>query len=247
MDVGQAVFRRFGMWAVAAAIAGGIAVWILAHYAAAPGSPVSVLWGLVQYTKQSPTAQTPQTPVAAAKDIGPTSNPGNSGVDPKAGLVQLVGHGYSEATYSQRQSDLRERRGLRELSELESGKPLSSMPKGTFAFVDITDVLIRTSSDVSAFGSVSVRRFAAPDRFDEYPFEIHALDGDDRLLLGFATESGAATVASDALKQVTLSARPRGNLTTLLAVSIVKINRVASRLVEASATTHYLVLDLDLK
>ena len=247
MDMGQAVFRRFGMWAIAAAIAGGIAVWILAHYAAAPGSPVSVLWGLVQYTKQSPTALIVQAPVAVAKDIGSAATPGDPTADQRAGLVQVVGHGYSEATYSQRQSDLRGQRGLRELSELESGKPMISMPMGTFAFVDVTDILIRTSSDVSAFGSVSVRRFAAPDRFDEHPFEVQALNSDDRLLLGFSTEAGADAVVSNGAKQVVLSARPRGNLTTLLAVSIVKVNRVTSRLIEASATARYSVLDLQLK
>lgn len=246
MNVIQELIRRFGIWGIAAAMFVGLVVWIFVHDAAAPGSPMSVLWGLVEYTKQSPDSPVPEAPPTVAKDIGAAPTPGAPSADQRAGLVQVVGHGYSETAYSQRQTDLREQRGLRELSALESGKPLNSMPMGTFAFVDLTDILYRTSSNVSGIGSVSVRRFAAPNRFEEHPFEVHALNS-DRLLLGFSTETGADAVVSNVANKVVLSARPRGNLTTLLAVSIMKINRVTSRLIEASATARYSVLDLQIK
>ena len=42
---------------VIAVLIGFIFLWALAHFTAAPGGNVSVLWGLVQYTKGKPTAQ----------------------------------------------------------------------------------------------------------------------------------------------------------------------------------------------
>src|SRR5712692_5876698 len=46
-----ALLKRYGPIVIAAAIGLGILTWSIAHYFAAPGTSVSILWGLVQYTK----------------------------------------------------------------------------------------------------------------------------------------------------------------------------------------------------
>jgi hypothetical protein len=52
-DLGAEVLKRYGATAVLCAFAVGCAIWGLAHFVAAPGSEVSVLWGLVTYTKKA--------------------------------------------------------------------------------------------------------------------------------------------------------------------------------------------------
>jgi hypothetical protein len=54
--------RQLGKWLLPAIILGGIAVWSLAHFWGKPCAPVSVLFGLVQYTKagECPSTITPK-------------------------------------------------------------------------------------------------------------------------------------------------------------------------------------------
>ncbi len=52
-EVGTEILKRYGATAVLCAAAAGCAIWGLAHFVAAPGSEVSVLWGLVTYTKKA--------------------------------------------------------------------------------------------------------------------------------------------------------------------------------------------------
>lgn len=47
-SLGQDIFWRFGALALVTALAGSVVVWALAHYNAAPGGAVKVLWGLVE-------------------------------------------------------------------------------------------------------------------------------------------------------------------------------------------------------
>jgi tetratricopeptide (TPR) repeat protein len=50
-NVGELLFKKYGLSAIVVAIVGALSIWGLAHWAAAPGSEVSVLFGLVRYTK----------------------------------------------------------------------------------------------------------------------------------------------------------------------------------------------------
>jgi len=43
--------KRFGLWAILALILAGALVWVIAHSQAKPGEKVSILWGMVEYTK----------------------------------------------------------------------------------------------------------------------------------------------------------------------------------------------------
>ena len=54
----EAVLKRYGVRAVIFAVFFGLTVWGLTHWTAAPGSNVSILWGLTSYTKGG--ASTPE-------------------------------------------------------------------------------------------------------------------------------------------------------------------------------------------
>lgn len=49
-EIIDAILHKYGLWALSLAI---VIVWGLAHWTAAPGTPVSVFWGLVTYTKST--------------------------------------------------------------------------------------------------------------------------------------------------------------------------------------------------
>ena len=51
---------RFGAPGLLAAVGLGLAIWGLSQFAAQPGTPVTVLWGLTSYTKAGPTSKSSQ-------------------------------------------------------------------------------------------------------------------------------------------------------------------------------------------
>jgi hypothetical protein len=50
-DIVADIFRKYGTLAIVVTIVLTLSIWGLAHRAASPGTEVSVLWGLVKYTK----------------------------------------------------------------------------------------------------------------------------------------------------------------------------------------------------
>ena len=53
----EIIFKKFGYLAVIFAVAGAVFIWGIAHWAAAPGSEVSILFGLAKYKKRAPQTQ----------------------------------------------------------------------------------------------------------------------------------------------------------------------------------------------
>ncbi len=53
-EVVSEIYRRYGAAALVAVAAIFVLIWTVAHYTAAPGGNVSILWGVVQYTKRQP-------------------------------------------------------------------------------------------------------------------------------------------------------------------------------------------------
>ena len=52
-DFRSEIFKKYGTAAVVFAILFAFFIWLLAHFTAAPGGTVSVLWGLFKYNKDS--------------------------------------------------------------------------------------------------------------------------------------------------------------------------------------------------
>ena len=57
-EIVNAILHKYGLWALSLVI---LFIWGLAHWTASPGTPVSVLWGLVEYTKSTAQIDLPDT------------------------------------------------------------------------------------------------------------------------------------------------------------------------------------------
>jgi hypothetical protein len=55
--IADQIFRKYGAASVIGAAVFGLLVWLLAHFTAAPGHRVVILWGLVEYTKKGITQE----------------------------------------------------------------------------------------------------------------------------------------------------------------------------------------------
>ena len=259
-DLADQVFRHFGLKAVVAIVIVGMVIWALAHWSAAPDRTVSVLWGLVEYTKPSPQAAGRQESISMPT-VSPTRRPVptptgsprresdqiTSLEGKRQGSVEVIGHAYSKASWSAGRPELRKLRGLRELSALESGKPLDSMPAGTFGFVDPLDVSMSISISGTVFAAISritVRRFDSKDsKFPE--FEIHCDRQADKLLLGFTTETTASGLTSSSgIKEVVLAERPSVDLTSLVLIDVRLLRSMDLRVIEAGSGETNWVMDI---
>jgi hypothetical protein len=261
-DLPDQLFRHFGLKAVVAIVIAGMVIWTLAHWSAAPGRSVSVLWGLVEYTKSSSSGENQQESVSIPPIV---SRPHESIVMPtvspikesgkvkflegkRKGKVEVVAHGYSKASWSTGRPELRKLRGLRELSALESGKPMNSMPGGTFGFVNFLDVMVmKGESELgSALPHNTVRRFESKDSSGPQ-FEIHCDRQADRLLLGFTTEttaSGLSSSSSSGINEVVLAAQPQVDLISLVLIDMRLLRSGSLRLIEAGSGEPDWVMDL---
>jgi len=67
------LLRRYGIWAIVALLVTGSTVWFVAHYQAQPGGKVSIIWGMVEYTKSE--SQAKRKVIQSEKGQPATSEP----------------------------------------------------------------------------------------------------------------------------------------------------------------------------
>jgi hypothetical protein len=67
------LMKRYGIWAILALSVTGATVWFVAHSQAKPGDKVSILWGMVEYTKSK--SQTERNSIDSEKDQPPITKP----------------------------------------------------------------------------------------------------------------------------------------------------------------------------
>lgn len=264
-ELADQVFQTWGWKAVVAIVCAGFGIWGLAHFNSAPGTRVSVLWGLVEYTKQSPQAvlgesispptisQRNESFSIPKKSTPKESDQINSQESKHQGKVEVIGHDYSKASWSASRSELRKLRGLRELSALESGKRLDSMPAGTFGFVSNQDISmtigrqnINGSDFVSELLRIWVQRFDSTSEMGG-SFEIHSDRQADRFILGFTTETLASVITSSlGIKEVVLAAQPGVVLKSLILIDVRLLKNAGFRLIESSSGESDWVMDVAL-
>jgi len=227
-------WNKLAAWGAVASIL-GLAVTLLALFARSTDTPEGRTVALQPSSTES--VARPSTPPTAT----------STGRNANSEGVEIIGHGYSGTTYSVRQRDYRARNGLRELSELESGRALRAMPPSTFGFIASFDFVMDRGEVQTWLPALTVRRFPTPDRFEDFPFEVVALSGRHPAVLGFSTEAGSAVLAAAETTKVMISARPRGDLTTLVLIPTLRLARLGIRLVEAGPGRRYFVLDVELQ
>lgn len=266
-ELADQVFQTWGWKAVVAIMCAGFAIWVLAHWNSAPGTRVSVLWGLVEYTKRSHQAEgwqesIPTPTISLLKESVQTpkvsshkeSDQITSLEGKRQGRVEVIGHAYSKASWSAGSAELRKLRGLRELSALESGKPLNSMPMGTFGFMSqqTLTMTIPSLSMINGPDLASVLLMVRVQRFNSTSvmgpsFEIHCNRQADRFLLGFTTETTAsALISNSGIKEVVLAAQPEADLTSLILIEVGLLRSWSFRLMEGDPDEGSFVMDIAL-
>jgi len=249
-ELGSEIFRRYGPWALLAAAVISSCVWVLAHYVAAPGGQVSVLWGLIQYTKQG--AETPhQAPRGKEPPSGPpslasspvSSPPETTAPEPVAapGHGLVVAHGLTVESAAKLIASVRRARGLRELGALESDKPLRTCPQGTVSYAHAV-ALTSLPPDGVRLDRISIERFPKSRSY----FEIHCLADGNIFILGYTTEAASAQLpTSRGQSDISLVLSPRvwGAMTTLISLPIDRVRSFARREIDISEDQSQQVLD----
>jgi hypothetical protein len=82
------LLKRYGTWAILALVITGATVWAVAHYQAKPGNKVSILWGMVEYTKSK--TKTEKDVKEPRKDQSPATSPSPTVKKEKIGDVTLT-------------------------------------------------------------------------------------------------------------------------------------------------------------
>jgi len=238
-DFASEVLKRYGTAAGILALVVAVAVWGLAHFAAAPGSEVSVVWGLVKYTKKPSSA--PSSFFGA-----PKASSHRAGRAKQSSIELLLRTGVDPDNLDDCLGVLRSQQGLRELTAAESGRVVGELPSGTYFYVSAyllePPLAFADEAPGGGISGLEVSRY----RLHGYA-EVHKLQGDEPHLVLFFDELAAAMVSKlpgDQPHEVTAAILPWGSATTLASVPVSRV--VASRVRRAEVSEDHSVVALDM-
>ena len=245
-DLASDLFKRYGLRALGAAAVAVVLIWVVAHYTAAPGGNVSVLWGLVQYTKSSVSAT---ASVSAEPDLEdrPSAAAAPSGLVPAAASSIVVAHGLSAQSADETMDALRRNRALRELSPLESDRSLTTLPSGVYGYLLAHSILLLPDNGFRSLDSVRVQRFQiVPYAF----FEVQRSSEGTLFLIAFCTETDAVSIGIEPAESdvpVVLSAQQWGQMTSLVSIPIDRLRTARPRELEVGPRETVYVLDANVR
>jgi hypothetical protein len=252
-DLGSEILKKYGTAAVVFAIFTAFLVWLLAHWAAAPGREVSVLWGFVKYTKSVPTGVVREPSFASPpqKRTNTLNKEDDNKQTRSISLPQIdlfVRHGVSKQNRGAILKSLRSERKLRELAAVESGKRVRELPAGTFFF--LLSAWIRNYSPKETL-SWMVAELRA-DRYQSGPnyFEIQNTREGELHLIGYMNEIHAADISKLSgitVREVMISPLPWGQLTSLVSIPVSRLQESETRWVQASEDETITALDVKIK
>jgi hypothetical protein len=243
------LMEKYGLLPIAIAIIlGTIIVWGLAHYTAAPGGNVSVLWGLVQYTKVKPSQDTPIIAAPSSPDLAkltliqsqrsielPIAATGNF----------MVINAVTKANMDSTLKSIRKKQGLRALATLESGRRLADTARQTYFFVSF--LYLKKHEDKKAFdiGDANVDRFG---KYDGY-FEVHLGENGPPNIVGFTSETDAGRLggSNNDIHNISIASVPWEKMTSLVLLPTSRILRAEYRTVNLSEDDRITVLDLKVR
>jgi hypothetical protein len=252
-EVVAEILKRYGVTALAVTLAFGFSIWGLAHVVAAPSSEVSVLWGLVKYTKKTelpkgsnsgikPSLESKQASVVIAT---PTSS------EPALPAIELSVHGdLRQSTFEEMLKSIRSDKSLRQLSAAESGREMREISSGTYFYflsrwLD-TATSLRSSLLQEQMATLDVSRYRTSDHY----VEIHYPKGENMQLILFVDETAAQKVArlsGTESHEITAALSPWGNANTMIAVPVDRVSSSRVREVELEEMDRRLVLDILLR
>lgn len=246
------IFKNYGLPSVFITIIFAGIIWILTHFAAAGRSNVSVLWGLVEYTKKPSTTSevTYESPLTFPTYKNISKSPSEI-VELDSIIFQpinlFVKHNITEQNQHSFMDSLRAARQLREITAIESGKVLQRIPPGTYFF--LSGVFLNTYSN---YKNLLLKANDYPsDRYKSYNrFEIqHTVDGTFHLL-GYINEIQAVDISQlsgKIEKEVIISPRLWGQMTSVISIPIERIHKTQTRDIQVTKDLEITVLDITVK
>lgn len=224
-------------------------LWGLAHLAAAPGGNVSVLWGLVQYTKSKPETSTftYSTPVAEPTKQQQTLSQHQEISRESAEIPEDFGviNGITPETLDETLKSLRAKRQLRPLEALESGRLVTETPRGTYFFVFYTGLRAAKGEMVKTLDAQNVSRFRKTDSY----FEIQLLKVGSPIIICFTAESDAVRVGSPTpeIRKISIATIPWEKMTSLLSLPSGRIVTAKPRVLSPSEERSVTILDCEIQ
>lgn len=246
------IFKKFGIKSVLFALAFSVAIWTLAHFAASPGTEVSILWGLARYTKSMDKESESSTsdfdlnsPKQTEEDI---INKNDSSFVP---ISLFTKYDLTKADVDKFIIDYRKENNIREIQLMESGKPARQLSDGIFSFIEY---FFLTYKYVSLFGNdyknfllnLATNRF----RMSDIEFEIHFINKDKIVLLGYTNRKDASDITFLSGKishSIILSPHYFGDFNTLVVIPVNRIIFAKDRRIEISKNERYRVLETTIK
>lgn len=246
------IFKKFGIKSVLFAFVFSVAIWTLAHFAASPGTEVSILWGLARYTKSMDKKSESTTSAidlnSSKKTAQEIINKNDSSFVP---ISLFTKYDLSKANFDKFIVDYRKENNIREIQLMESGKPARQLSDGIFSFVQY---FFLTYEYVSLFENdykhfllnMATNRF----RMSDHEFEIHFINKDKIILLGYANRKDASDITFLSGKishSIIISPLYFGDFNTLVVLPVDRIIFAKDRKIEISKNEWYPVLETTIK
>ena len=262
------LFKKYGLWLIISILVASSLIWILAHFTAKQGTNVSVLWGLVEYTKQdnkSTQYNKPNVPKMTPQNISDnysktiTNNNIDDSLKEKINdniditnlpaIDLLIYSDVNETNLNEMVEKLRVKRNLREITALESSKRVKDLPSSTYFFLQST-VFGQKDDDETLFDCLvveKVRRYKLP--YGSLFFETHKFDNDLHVI-GYISKSHASQVArlTGSLDfNIIVAAKPALEMSTLISIPVSRILHSTTREIQLdkNQTVHVIDIILD--
>lgn len=225
---------------------------MFAHFAASPGTEVSILWGLVRYTK-SPDNHLESSSLKSEKSYLQDVKNNNSQKKDTSflPLSLFTKYNLAKSDIGQFIISYRKENNIREIQTLESGKPARLLSDGFYSFIFSFAISSETVFGFNIdFKELLLNMRTQRYRSSENEFEIHFINKEKIMLLGFVNKKDASDISFLSGKNshsVILSPLYFSDFTTFVAIPIDRIIYSNDRSIEVSKKEWYHVLEVNVK
>jgi hypothetical protein len=249
-DLGTEILKRYGATAVAFALVTGCAIWGLAHVVAAPDSEVSVLWGLVKYTKKTELTEATNlgSNLSSERQVASRVAEAPQSSKPTWPAIELfLRSDVRQATLEKTLTSIRSDKNLRQLTTAESGRHMREIPSGTYFYFFGGSLRTDPYTSILSLGDKIATQSVSRYRTTNSYVEIQYPRGEKQQLILFVDELTAQKVArlsGTESQEITAALSPWGNSSTLVSLPVDRVVRSRVREVEPQKTDMRLVIDI---
>lgn len=237
------VFSKYGIGSLIGMLLAVLGIWAVVHSMSAPGEKISVIWGLVEYTKPQVNLN---KKILADKPHKMATN--NNDFMPEKIIkepISIFSKNIKKNELKTELLNLRIKNSLRPLVPFESGKNISDTPRGTYFFSIFGFFGIESNNFLEKIQSYEVSSYP---KFNN--IEIHHSGEGKFYFLGFVTKSHAAELSQLSglnKKKVLLSSVWHSDFSTLVRLPAIRIVSSINRTLNMKENLSIEVLDLEIQ